>query len=421
MMIERWIGIVGLAVIIGLSYLMSTDRKAVKWKPIWTGIALQFLFAIFILKTPFGAAIFEKARIFFEAVLGYSGQGVEFVFGPLGVVPMVNKVFPGRGFIFAFQIAGTIIFMSSLMSVFYYLGIMQKVVYGFAIVMQKLMKTSGSESLASAANIFLGQTEAPLVIRPYLERMTYSEIMALMVGGMANVAGGVLAAYVGMLSSKFPDIAGHLLAGSVMSAPATLVISKLMVPEKEVSETAGSCKLINEKIDTNLLDSACRGAGEGVTLAINVMAMLIAFIALVAMANAGLEWVTGLFLDKPLTLQMILGYVFMPFAFLMGIPADEVFKAGSLLGVKTVLNEFVAYADLATLQQSANALSPRATTIVSYALCGFANFSSIAIQIGGIGALIPARRRDLAALGFKAMIAGTFCTFMTATIAGLLI
>lgn len=422
MNIEHWIGIVGLAVIIGISYLLSENKKAIQWKTVWVGVMLQLGFALFILKTPWGAALFDQARVFFDAVLSYSAKGVDFVFGPLGSVPLVGQVFgEGRGFIFAFQIGGTIIFMSALMSVTYYLGIMQKVVYAFAVVMQKLMRTSGSESLASAANIFLGQTEAPLVIRPYLGNMTHSEIMALMTGGMANVAGGVLAAFVGLLSGHFPDIAGHLLAGSVMSAPATLVIAKIMVPETKVSETAGQCRLTSEKIDSNVLDAACRGAGEGVTLALNVMGMLIAFIALVAMVNGCLGWITGYFMAEPLTLENVLGYLFTPFAFLMGIPFDEAFRAGSLIGIKTILNEFVAYIHLADLQNTATALSPRSAKIVSYALCGFANFSSIAIQIGGIGALVPNKRKDLAKLGLKAMIAGTFCTFMTATIAGMLI
>jgi CNT family concentrative nucleoside transporter len=414
MITERLTGVVGLAVILGISYLMSDDKKAVKWKPIATGIFLQFVFALFILKTPYGRAVFDGARVFFEEILGYSAKGAQFVFGPLADIPASGKAFGARyGFIFAFQISATIIFMSSLMCVLYYLGIMQKVVYGFAVVMQKLMGTSGSESLASAANIFLGQTEAPLVIRPYLEKMTHSEIMALMVGGMANVAGGVLAAYVGMGID-----AGHLLAGSVMSAPATLVIAKLMVPETQVSETAGTCRLTNEKIDHNLIDAACRGAGEGVMLVLNVMAVLIAFIALVAMFNTGIQWVSGKFLATPLTLESLLGYLFMPFAWLMGVPREDVFQIGSLLGIKTVLNEFVAYDVLAQIKSS---LNPRSVTIVTYALCGFANFSSIAIQIGGIGTLMPSRRKDLAALGLKSMIAGTFCTFMTATIAGILL
>lgn len=411
---ERLTGVCGLFILIGLSYLMSNNKKAVKWKTVFMGVLLQFLIALFILKTPYGRALFESANAFFKHVVEFSGQGVHFVFGILGVPASVETVFgPGTGFIFAIQVAGTIIFMSSLMCVLYYLGIMQKVVYVFAVVMRKLMGTSGSESLAVAANIFIGQTESPLVIRPYLERMTNSEIMTMMVGGMAHIAGGVMAAYVSMGIE-----AGHLLAGSVMSAPATMMISKLFIPETRVSETAGQCKLTSEKIDVNIIDAACRGATEGVQLVLNIMAVLIAFIALVAMLNYGIAWLTGQFMQTPLTLQSILGYLFMPFAYIIGVPHQDVFQVGSLLGTKIALNEFVAYS---MLGQAKDTMDPRSVTIATYALCGFANFSSIAIQIGGIGSLMPSRRKDLARLGLRAMIAGVFCTLMTATIAGILL
>lgn len=404
----------GIFVFIGICYLLSENRKAISWKPVFGGLVLQFIFALFILKTGLGLSIFETAKEFFNGLLGFSVEGAKFVFGPLVKMDVTSQVFGGaNAFIFAFQISGTIIFISSLMAILYHLGIMQRVVYFFAVIMQKVMGTSGSESLSSAANIFMGQTEAPLVVRPYLKGMTHSEIMSLMTGGMATVAGGVLAAYVG-----FGIDAGHLLAASVMSAPATLAIAKIMVPETKISETRGNVPKHNDKTDTNLLDAACRGAGEGLQLSLNVMAMLIAFIALVAMANWGIGWVGSLFTDQKITLELVLGYVFAPFAFIMGVPMQDVMQVGSLLGVKTTLNEFVAYINLSTIKDT---LHPRSVVIATYALCGFANFSSIAIQIGGIGALVPERRKDLALLGFKAMVGGTIASFLTANIAGMLI
>lgn len=404
----------GIFVFIGICYLLSENRKAISWKPVIGGLVLQFVFAVFILKTGLGLSIFEAAKEFFNGLLGFSVEGAKFVFGPLVKMDVTSQVFGGaNAFIFAFQISGTIIFISSLMAILYHLGIMQRVVYFFAIIMQKVMGTSGSESLSCAANIFMGQTEAPLVVRPYLKGMTHSEIMSLMTGGMATVAGGVLAAYVG-----FGIDAGHLLAASVMSAPATLVIAKILVPETKVSETRGNVPKHNDKTDINLLDAACRGAGEGLQLSLNVMAMLIAFIALVAMANWAIGWAGSLFFDQKITLELILGYVFAPFAFIMGVPMQDVMQVGSLLGVKTTLNEFVAYINLATIKDT---LHPRSVIIATYALCGFANFASIAIQIGGIGALAPERRKDLAQLGFKAMVGGTVASFLTANIAGILI
>lgn len=404
----------GIFVFIGICYLLSENRKAISWKPVIGGLVLQFVFAVFILKTGLGLSIFEAAKEFFNGLLGFSVEGAKFVFGPLVKMDVTSQVFGGaNAFIFAFQISGTIIFISSLMAILYHLGVMQRVVYFFAVVMQKVMGTSGSESLSCAANIFMGQTEAPLVVRPYLKGMTHSEIMSLMTGGMATVAGGVLAAYVG-----FGIDAGHLLAASVMSAPATLVIAKIMVPETKVSETHGKIPKHNEKTDINLLDAACRGAGEGLQLSLNVMAMLIAFIALVAMANWAIGWAGSLFFDQKITLELILGYVFAPFAFIMGVPMQDVMQVGSLLGVKTTLNEFVAYINLATIKDT---LHPRSVIIATYALCGFANFASIAIQIGGIGALAPERRKDLAQLGFKAMVGGTIASFLTANIAGMLL
>lgn len=407
---ERVIGVIGLFVFIGLCWVFSANRKAIRWKPVIGGFIFQLIFAVLILKTPFGRHVFEFARGFFESLLSFSLEGARFVFGPLVKIDVASKAFgPTNAFIFAFQIAATIIFVASLMAVLYHLKIMQWVVYVFARVMQVLMGTSGSESLASAANVFMGQTEAPLVVRPYLEKMTHSELMALMTGGMATVAGGVLAAYVG-----FGIDAGHLLAASVMSAPASLAIAKLLVPETERSETAGTVPLQTKMDDANVIDAACRGAGEGIFLSLNVMGMILAFIALIALVNAGLNWV-GELINRPLTLELLAGYLFAPFAFLMGVPKEDVVQVGTLLGTKTVLNEFIAYLQLAQLKAT---LHPRSMVIATYALCGFANFGSIAIQIGAIGTLVPKRRKDLARLGLLAMIGGTLASFMTASIAG---
>lgn len=413
-MMLRLTSVLGLVVFIVICYALSTDRSKIKWKPVIGGCALQLFFAVLILKTPVGAVVFGAARDFFNALFAFSVDGATFVFGPLASFELAGKAFgAGNAFIFAVQISATIIFVSSLMAVMYHLGVMQKIVYGFAVTMQKLMGTTGSESLATAANVFMGQTESPLVVKPYLDKMTNSELMAMMTAGMATVAGGVLAAYVG-----FGVDAGHLLAASVMSAPATLAIAKIMVPETGKSETDGTIPKQTVKQDVNLLDAACRGASEGLHLSLNVMGMLIAFIALISMVNAGLAWSSSFFMDTPLTLEVILGYAFAPFAWLMGVPQQDVLQVGSLLGVKTTVNEFVAFLNLAEIQSS---LAPRSTIIATYALCGFANFSSIAIQIGGIGALVPSRRKDLARFGLRAMIGGTIASFMTATIAGMLL
>ena len=405
---ERLMSFVGLLVMLSVAYGLSTSRKNIKWKTVGMGIILQLVFGLFILKTPIGAEIFEGARSLFQNVLNYTNEGSKFIFGDL-----TN---PSKfGFIFAFLVLPTIIFMSSLMSVLYHMGIMQKIVEWTAMLMVKVMGTSGAESLSAAANIFVGQTEAPLVVKPFVDRMTKSELMALMTGGMATVAGGVLAAYVGMGID-----AGHLLAASVMSAPAALAIAKLMVPETEVSETAGVVKADLPKTNVNLIDAAASGAGEGLNLALNVGAMLLAFIALIALLNGVIGWFGGLIGFENLSFEMIIGYLFAPFAFFMGVPWDDCLQVGVLLGKKTVVNEFVAYLDLQTAVK-AGAISERATIIATYALCGFANFSSIAIQLGGIGGIAPNRRQDLAKLGIKSLIGGTLACFMTACIAGIFV
>ncbi len=394
----------GLVLFMGLAWALSLERKHIPWRTVLTGIALQFTFALVILKTPGGKAFFLAASDAVKHFLDYTDAGARFIFG--------------AGFeehYFAFKVLSTIIFFSSFISVMYYLGVLQRLVGLFARVMQRLMGTSGAESLSAAANIFVGQTEAPLLIRPYVAGMTRSELMAVMTGGFATVAGGVLAAYVGMGVS-----AGHLIAASVMSAPAALVMAKLMLPETETSQTAGKVTIKIERPWANVIDAAAQGAADGLKLALNVAAMLLAFTALIAVMDGGLgalgRWV-GL---QGLSLSMILGYVCAPLAVLMGVPWEEAKVVGSLLGTKTVLNEFIAYADLSKLLE-AGALSERSTTIATYALCGFSNFSSIAIQIGGIGSIAPERKSDLARLGLRAMIAGSLACFQTATIAGILL
>ena len=399
------ISIVGLLSMVLIAFLLSDDRKKINWRTVGSGIVLQIVFGLIILKTDIGLTVFEGARQFFAGILNFTNEGSNFVFGSLNDASKV-------GFVFAFMVLPTIIFMSALMSVLYHIGLMQIVIKFTAKIMVKVMGTSGAESLAAAANIFAGQTEAPLVVKPFVGKMTKSELMALMTGGMATVAGGVLAAYVGLGID-----AGHLLAASVMSAPAALVCAKLMVPETEKSLSDGEIKMTFERNSANIIDAAATGAGEGLQLALNVGSMLLAFIALIAMFNGLLSFVGGFFNFSDLSLELISGYVFAPVAFLMGVPWSEAMAVGSLLGKKLVINEFVAYLDL---QKQLSTLSPKSVVISTYALCGFANFSSIAIQLGGIGSIAPERRSDLAKLGVKCLIGGTLACFMTASIAGFL-
>lgn len=403
---ERVISAAGLLCMIALAYGCSTNRKAIKWIPVLTGTLLQIVLGILILKTSAGRAGFEAAKNFVNQVTGYTAQGSAFLFGPLAADGNI-------GYIFAIQVLPTIIFVGSLTAVLYHIGLMQKIVQGFAWIMVRLLKTSGAESLSAAANIFVGQTEAPLIVKPYIARMTNSELMALMSGGFATIAGGVLIAYAGMGID-----AGHLLSASVMSAPAALICAKIMIPETEIPETIGTVRTRFEKNSVNVIDAATTGAGDGLRLALNVGAMLLAFVALIAMLNGLLGWAGGLFGMESISFEKIIGWLFAPLAWVMGIPLQDAIQAGTLLGEKTVLNEFVAYAHLC--KQSAT-LSPRTVTILTYALCGFSNFSSIAIQIGGIGALVPERRHDLSRLGLRALVAGTLACFMTACIAGIFI
>ena len=409
---ERVISLLGLVVMMGLAWAMSEHKKQVNLRVVWGGLLLQLVLAVFILKTSIGAAIFQTIGDFFTATLGFVDAGTSLVFGEEYLHHF-----------FAFKVLPTIIFFSSLMSILYYLGIIQKIVEAFAWVMQRTLGTSGSETLAAAANIFVGQTEAPLMVRPYISSMTKSELMALMVGGFATIAGGVLVAYIGMGID-----AGHLVAASVISAPAALLISKLMIPETEQSMTRGHVELNVEEKHANVVDAATNGALDGMKLTLNVVAMLIAFLALVALVDAILglvgEWTGALFgYNWHWSLATLFGYVFAPFAYLLGIPWSDCFYAGELLGKKMVLNEFIAYAQMMEWSQpdSGVVLSERSTLILTYALCGFANFGSVGIQIGGIGGIAPERRTELAILGIRAMIGGTLAMMMTACIAGILI
>ncbi|GAB4167938.1 MAG: nucleoside transporter [Calditrichia bacterium] len=422
-------GIFGLATLLGIAILFSNDKKGINWRLVATGIGLQLSFAIFVLMTPWGAVVFDSIASFFVTVINFTFDGAKFVFGPvLADQGVAGKVFGSEyGFIFAFQVLPTIIFFSSLMSVLYHLGVMQRIVQGMAWVMAKTMNVSGAESLSVAANVFIGQTEAPLVVRPYVEKMTQSELLTLMVGGMATIAGGVLAAYVGILGGNDPALqafyAKHLLSASIMAAPATMVIAKILYPEKEESVTKGDVKMKIEKTSSNVIDAAASGAADGLQLALNVAAMLLAFIALIAMFNYILTQLGGFFgitiHGQPLSMESLLGWLLQPLAFIIGVPwGQDAFYVGSLIGKKIVVNEFVAYLDLGNLE---NVLSTKATIISTYALCGFANFSSIAIQLGGIGGIAPNRRHDLAKFGLKAVLGGSLATMMTATIAGVLI
>jgi CNT family concentrative nucleoside transporter len=406
--------VAGLALILAFAYCLSSARRAIDYRTVAWGLGLQFVFALIVLKTPYGRAVFEAAGSVITRILGFSVKGSEFVFGPLGQPAVwqriVTTVLGPDGApwanIFAFMVLPTIIFIAALFAMLYYFGIMQLVVRMFAVVMRRFMRASGAESLNVAASIFMGQTEAPLTIRPFLPRMTESELMTVMTAGMAHISGGVMAAYI-----LFGVEAQHLLTAVIMTAPGTLMMAKLFVPETGQPETSGTVKLEVENTDVNVIDAIGRGTGEGLRLALNVGAMLISFLALIALLNALLGLVG-------LSLPQIFGWVFAPIAWSMGVPWHDEPVIGNLLGTRMAANEFVAYRELSTLKGT---LDPRSFTIATFALCGFANFSSIGIQIGGIGALAPNRRHDLARLGLRAMFAGTLANFVTATIAGFLL
>jgi len=406
--------VAGLAVILGLAYCLSSARRAIDYRTVGWGLGLQFVFALIVLKTAAGQRVFQSLGGVITKLLNFTYVGSSFVFGPLGDPvawpKIMTTVLGAEGAqyanIFAFMVLPTIIFIAALFAILYYFGVMQVIVRLFAIVMRRFMRASGAESLNVAASIFMGQTEAPLTIRPFLPRMTESELMTVMTAGMAHISGGVMAAYI-----LFGVEAQHLLTAVIMTAPGTLMMAKMFVPETRVPETMGTVRLDVERTDVNVIDAAGRGTGEGLHLALNVGAMLISFLALIALVNA----ILGL---AGLSMQQIFGWVFSPIAWSLGVPWRDAATVGNLLGTRMVLNEFVAYSQLGPLKAT---LDPKSFTIATFALCGFANFSSIGIQIGGIGALAPERRHDLARLGMRAMLAGTFANFLTATIAGMLL
>ncbi len=406
----RFTGFLGLIVILGAAWLFSRNKRAIRWQLLAWGIGLQLLFAVLVLKTPFGA-VFQAIGRGVNAMLDFSTAGTTFLFGEkLGV-----KTGP-FGVIFAFQVLPIIIFIASFFAILYYLGIMQWIVRGMAIGMQKVMGVSGAESLNVAASIFMGQTEAPLTIKPFLAGLTESELFVIMTSGMAHVSGSVMAAYVLM---AHVDIT-HLLTAVIMTAPATIMLAKIFIPETGKPATAGRVEIKVEKTAVNVIDAAAQGAHDGLYLALNVGGMLIAFLALIAMFNGilglvhGVSWLAWV----PPSLERIFGILFSPVAWIMGVPWKDATAIGNLLGTRLVTNEFVAFAQLGPMKGS---LDPRSFTIATYALCGFANFSSIAIQIGGIGALAPNRKSDLARLGLRAVAAGTMANFMSACIAGMLL
>ncbi len=442
-------GLLGIAVLLGIAWTFSNNRRRVNWRLVGTGLALQAVFGILVIKGaelgevfgPLGwpKAAFGAVAEAFVVILGFTTEGAKFIFGTLAISPGNTD---SIGFFFAFQVLPTIIFFSCLMSVMYYLGVMQKIVQGMAWVMARVMGTSGAESLSNTANIFVGQTEAPLMIRPFISGMTKSELLTIMTGGMATIAGGVMAAYVQMLGYAFSQAQGigineaqvrfaaQLLGASIMAAPAALLISKIIYPETEEPETKGTVKVKVEKNASNVIEAAAGGAGDGLQLALNVGAMLLAFIALIALFNFILEWLGGLLglntilvnaYGKPLNLQLIMGLALQYLGLAIGVPSAEALNFGALIGTKVVLNEFVAYLDMSTMISEGKLVSEKAIAMATFALCGFANFSSIAIQIGGLSPLAPHRRKDLASLGLRAVLGGTLATLLTATIAGILI
>jgi concentrative nucleoside transporter, CNT family len=399
-------GIFGIFVVLGIAFLLSNKKKAINYRTIFGGLAIQLTFAFVVLKWEAGRTALQWFTMRIQDVINYANEGLSFVFGPLAGADQF-------GFIFAFQVLAIIIFFSSLISVLYYLGIMQWFIRIIGGGLSKLLGTSKAESMSAAANIFVGQTEAPLVVRPFIEKMTQSELFAVMTGGLASVAGSVLVGY-----SLLGVPLEYLLAASFMAAPAGLVLAKLMMPETEESETSHELKMEKDTESVNVIDAAARGAGDGLKLALNVGAMLIAFIALIALINGILGGLGGIFGFENLSLQAILGILFSPIAFAVGVPWSEAVAAGSFIGQKLVLNEFVAYSAFAPQIEQ---LSPKTVIVVSFALCGFANLSSMAILLGGLGGLAPSRRSDIAKLGLRAVAAGMLASLLSAAIAGIFI
>ena len=404
---ERFTGLLGLVAILATAYLFSSDRRKIKPRLLLWGLGLQFLFAFLVLKTDAGL-IFQSASIAVNALLEYAEEGSKFLFGPLG-----SKAGP-FGVVFAFQVLPIVIFIAALFAVLYQLGVMQIVIKVMAIGMHRVMGASGAESTCVAASIFMGQTEAPLTIRPFLAGLTRSELFTIMTSGMAHVSGAVMAAYVKIAGVEIT----HLLTAVIMTAPATILLSKMFIPETEEPATAGDVKIAIEKPGVNVIDAAARGAADGLQLALNIAGMLIAFLALIALVNGMLGWVHTWAAFVPDSLQKIFGLVFAPIAWLLGVSWKDAATVGNLLGTRLVLNEFVAFLNLGPIKDQ---LDHKSFVIATFALCGFANFSSIAIQVGGIGALVPSRKSDLARLGLRAVAAGTLANFMSACIAGLLL
>ena len=404
---SRLTGLFGIVVILGIAVAISRNRRAISRRIVAWGVGLQLLFAIFVLRVPVGQEMFRWLGGVVTKILNFSYAGSEFVFGEIG------KQHSSLGVVFAFQIMPAIIFVSALFAILYYLGVMQAVVKVLAVAMNKIMGASGAESLNVAASIFMGQTEAPLTIRPFLPRMTRSELMTVMTAGMAHVSGSIMAAYI-----AFGIEARHLLTAVIMTAPGTIMMAKIIEPETEVPETLGGVKVDIPRTDVNVLDAAARGTSEGLHLMLNVIAMLISFIALIALVNGLFGWIHQGIHWFPESLQTVLGWIFRPIAWVMGVPWHDSGNVGALLGERMVINEFIAYAHLGPMKAT---LDPVSFTIATFALCGFANLSSVGIQIGGIGALAPDRKHDLARLGFRAMIAGTLANFLSATLAGILL
>ena len=405
---SRFTGLLGIAVILAVAWLLSHHKKAIKLRVVLWGLSLQFGFAVLVLRTDFGK-VFQSLSYAVNAMLAYSEAGAAFVFGE-----QLGRSAGPFGVIFAFQVLPIIIFLASFFSILYYLGVMQVIVKAFAVVMQKIMGASGAESLNVAASIFMGQTEAPLTIRPFLAGLTTSELFTIMVSGMAHVSGAVMAAYVKFAHVKIE----HLLTAVIMTAPATIMLAKIIEPEVGHPVTAGKVEVKLEKSAVNVIDAAAQGAGDGLHLALNIAAMLIAFLALIAMGDGILSWVHGYIHWVPPSLKLVFAIFFAPVAWLLGVSWADCASIGELLGERLVLNEFIAFIDLGKIQSH---LTPHSFTIATFALCGFANFSSIAIQVGGIGALAPTRKGDLARLGMRAVAAGTMANFMSACIAGMLV
>ncbi|KFN43531.1 NupC/NupG family nucleoside CNT transporter [Arenimonas oryziterrae] len=432
-------GLFGLAVLLGIAWSFSNNKKAVDWRLVATGVALQIAFAAFVLLTSIGSTVFGALGQVFVTLIGFTNEGSKMI---LGGFADQDKY----GFVFIFHALPTVIFFASFMAILYHLGVMQKVVQGMAWAITKVMRVSGAETTSVCASVFIGQTEAPLTVRPYISKMTDSELLTMMIGGMAHIAGGVMAVYIGMLAGTDPAMqqmyAKHFLAASIMAAPATLLIAKILIPETGRPLTGGTVTVHVERDSKNVIDAAAGGASDGMKLAINIAAMLLAFVALIAMLNAIIGWVGDWHLGGyeslnmmlnhglaagatpvRLNLGLILGYVLAPIAWVIGIDWKDAVVAGGLIGQKVVLNEFIAYLQLAATPQGTGvgAISEHSRLILTYALCGFANFSSIAIQIGGIGGIAPDRRADLARFGLRAVLGGTLATLMTATIAGVLL